>query len=171
MGYSTVFTLVTDHLDPAAIDLIKQHIQQLRKEHGEDWFYGIFGDEGCGELGQGWGKWYDYQYEMSELSKVCPDIRLTLHGEGEESGDIWNEHYLNGNFQYIKARIILDDFDPAKLKPPLSFVEWLKARSTTLVIERDPGLEIKPLISSIGGTLKPEVKALEAKLAEQYLAK
>ena len=172
MGYYTLYTLVTDHLDSDTIDRIRQQIQRLRNELGEDWIYGILfdGEQGTGES----CKWSDYRSEMIELSKSCPNIRLTLYGEGEESGDIWKEHYLNGQYQRIKAKIIFDDFDPSKLVALEPHPIWLllepKTKTKTVTVTETEAVTVT-VESDIGGTLEPEIKALEARLAKQYLAK
>lgn len=64
-------------------------------------------------------KWYEHESDMKAMSAVFPDVLFKLHGEGEESGDIWNAYYLNGKSQKKKARImlvLLDDVDPGGWK-------------------------------------------------------
>lgn len=41
-------------------------------------------------------KWYDREADMIELSKVFPDVKFRLDGEGEESFDIWVKWYHGG---------------------------------------------------------------------------
>lgn len=36
-------------------------------------------------------KWYENEDEMLELSQEFPEVLFKLHGEGEESGDIWDK--------------------------------------------------------------------------------
>jgi len=73
------------------------------------------GDELDGEGGEA-SKWHDHQLDMLALSNKFRSILFTLHGEGDETGDLWNEYYLNGKTQTAKARIVFDEFDPDKLK-------------------------------------------------------
>ena len=61
-------------------------------------------------------KWYDYREEMIELSEAFPAVLLTLHGEGEENGDVWNEYYLAGLYQYEEAVITIPVFNVDKLE-------------------------------------------------------
>lgn len=61
-------------------------------------------------------KWYDHQEFMKELSKLYPDVLFSLHGEGEESGDIWKKYFKNGKVQITEAVIQLDDFDEKLLR-------------------------------------------------------
>lgn len=65
-------------------------------------------------------KWYDHQIDMVEMSKKFHGVLFTLSGEGEESGDVWKEYYKDGLVQVARAKIVIDEFDPAKLnKPPV----------------------------------------------------
>ena len=61
-------------------------------------------------------KWYDNEKDMLALSKAFPGILFTLHGEGEESGDIWNKYFLNGKMQVAKAEFAIAEFDPDLLQ-------------------------------------------------------
>lgn len=40
--------------------------------------------------------WYDHEEDMLHISKTNPDVLMILTGEGEKSGDIWRDVYLNG---------------------------------------------------------------------------
>jgi len=61
------------------------------------------------------GKWYDHEKDMRDMSKKFYGVLFTLHGEGEESGDIWNKYFLNGKCQVANARIVIDKFDLAMM--------------------------------------------------------
>jgi len=61
-------------------------------------------------------KWYRHDEDMLSLSRTFPEVLFTLHGEGEEGGDLWRTYYLNGGLQKEKAVITYAEFDPAKLK-------------------------------------------------------
>lgn len=89
-------------LDDKIAEYIKQH---------SDTIYGV------NESGEGTEatKWYDHVTDLRAMSKVFSNIVFTLHGEGEESGDIWNKYFMNGKMQEAKARIVVDDFDASKL--------------------------------------------------------
>jgi hypothetical protein len=51
-------------------------------------------------------KWYDHHDHMVEVSKQFPDIIFVLCGEGEESDDIWQEYFTNGEYEEIYAEIV-----------------------------------------------------------------
>ena len=61
-------------------------------------------------------KWYNHQSHMKILSEYIKDVVFLLEGEGEESGDVWKEYWLNGRVQKCKARLEFDDFSVKKLK-------------------------------------------------------
>jgi hypothetical protein len=61
-------------------------------------------------------KWYDHEEDMIAYSKKHPNLVFKLHGEGEESGNIWNKWFVNGKVQTCHAKIVFDPFDPTQLK-------------------------------------------------------
>ena len=50
-------------------------------------------------------KWYDYDEDMLHLSSKFPEMTFMLHGEGEESEDLWNTYYYDGTAEECKANI------------------------------------------------------------------
>jgi hypothetical protein len=61
-------------------------------------------------------KWYEHDDELKEFSKNYPNWLFTLEGKGEEAGDLWKKYFVNGKMQEAQAKIIFDEFDPAKLE-------------------------------------------------------
>ena len=61
-------------------------------------------------------KWYDHKDHMKILSNEIKNVVFLLEGEGEESGDIWKEYWLNGRYQRCDAQIWFDEFDERKLE-------------------------------------------------------
>jgi hypothetical protein len=61
-------------------------------------------------------KWYEHEKDMRQYSLKHPNTLFKLSGEGEESGDIWQEYYLNGKMQRVTAIIVFGDFDESKLR-------------------------------------------------------
>lgn len=61
-------------------------------------------------------KWYDHEQDMKEVSKQFPDIIFELHGEGEDTGDIWDKYFKNGKIQVCRAEIVIPPFDESKLE-------------------------------------------------------
>ena len=44
-------------------------------------------------------RWYDHSEDMQKLSLRFPGVVFALHGDGEESGDLWVEYHHNGRAQ------------------------------------------------------------------------
>lgn len=61
-------------------------------------------------------KWYEHEKDMRWLSLKTPNIVWSLHGEGEETGDLWQKYFKNGKMQVAQARIEYDDYDEKELK-------------------------------------------------------
>lgn len=61
-------------------------------------------------------KWYDHEENMRAISEKYPNSVFRLNGEGEESGDLWNEYYQNGKMQRCKAQITYEPYDKSKLE-------------------------------------------------------
>lgn len=99
MGYYTNYTLETN---APGIDLeISQAIAEISGYGGD-----IFRHDYCER------KWYDHEKDMVEVSKRYPDVVFILHGEGEESGDLWRKRFVNGQVDEVRAEITYPDFPP-----------------------------------------------------------
>ena len=60
-------------------------------------------------------KWYKHEDEMRIISKEFPHILFELHGNGEDTEDIWDEYYRDGKMQRCKAEIVIPPFDESKM--------------------------------------------------------
>lgn len=54
--------------------------------------------------------------DMIALSKLNPDLHFILYGNGEDAGDFWVEHFINGKYQLCFGRIVYDEFDENKME-------------------------------------------------------
>lgn len=63
-----------------------------------------------------WTTWYDWEEDMILLSRKFNDVLFMLHGDGEDSEDLWDAYFLDGKIQVCPGRIVYDDFDPGKLE-------------------------------------------------------
>lgn len=122
MGYYTMFRLTTKRNKYKLMDIVAYMQEQYEDS---DKFY-PFADEFSDylrddsligfELGfSDMVKWYEHDEDMRELSKRFPETVFCLHGEGEESGDLWRTYYKNGKAQECNAKIVYDDYDENKL--------------------------------------------------------
>ena len=112
MGYCTYYKLKWSvENSKTTWDEISDEIK-LRQDAGSDFMYGV--DENGSSTDQ--AKWYDHEKEVSQFSKIYPDVLFELSGEGEESGDIWKKYFLNGKMQLCQAITTFPPFDKSKLK-------------------------------------------------------
>ena len=51
-------------------------------------------------------KWYDYQSNMSDISRKYPNHVFKLTGDGEDYDDKWQAVFVNGNYQQVYAELI-----------------------------------------------------------------
>ena len=89
MGYYTYYSLFVPSFDEGKISALRA--KEIEAEIDK---MNVFDD---GELA--WGlrceaKWYDWESDMSLLSKRFPDVLFCLHGDGEDSDDKWDAYFL-----------------------------------------------------------------------------
>lgn len=116
MGYYTAYELTVNRYDarsdtlsnvtPDDHDKIVEELRQL-----DVIGYALSDDLSCHDA----VKWYYHDSDMIQISKMFPSVLFCLHGEGEETGDIWDSYYLNGKSQHCRAEIVIPPFDPMKL--------------------------------------------------------
>jgi hypothetical protein len=117
MGYATRYTLRVDFTVGGKVAALRDSepldslLIALREEN-EDARHALDDDGSTSES----CKWYEHQAQMKEFSAKHPTVLFTLHGEGEENEDIWNEYYLGGKLQVAKAQMQIAPFDPKKLE-------------------------------------------------------
>lgn len=59
--------------------------------------------------------WYEHEEDMKKFSEKYPTLLFTLHGTGEETGDLWRAYFKNGKVQNCPAIITFDPYDKSKL--------------------------------------------------------
>lgn len=106
MGYSTTYTLKVYAGEPTIRDIL-----EVEGESFEGLDYAVDMDGDSVEP----AKWYSHEKDMIQLSLKYPEVVFLLCGEGEESGDLWNQYFKNGKKQDCFATIVYDDFDESKL--------------------------------------------------------
>lgn len=138
MGYYTAYELEVDIQKPTTIPP-KETLETLSKEeladiilNNKDWFdkeitvediiADLRKDEGAqyalDEDGSTYEscKWYEHQETMIKFSKKYPNVLFTMKGEGEEAGDVWHTYYKDGKYQEAQAKIVIEEYNPSKLK-------------------------------------------------------
>jgi hypothetical protein len=116
MGYYTQYKLtVYAPEDDGSLQALQESvdfIDEINESHAAI----IAGIAGYDYLFDNSCKWYEHEEDMIAYSKKHPDLVFKLHGEGEESGDIWQKWFVNGKMQTCHAKIVFDPFDPTQLK-------------------------------------------------------
>lgn len=106
MGYCTNFSLGVHKGDTS----IEEVMLQSEDFEGLNYAVDNYGDP-CDPV-----KWYSHEKDMKELSTRFPNEVFVLHGEGEESGDVWYKYFKNGKMQECYAKITFEDYDENKLR-------------------------------------------------------
>ena len=97
MGYYTYFKLHTDGESPDPDKLANDFLSITG--------YSIDALEGDTI------KWYDYDTNMLDLSKLYPSTIFHLWGDGEDSDDNWHAVYCNGEYRKVEAEITYPKID------------------------------------------------------------
>lgn len=62
-------------------------------------------------------KWYEFDDNMKQIAKMYPDVLFRLRGDGEESGDIWQNFYKNNkSYKWRFGEVVFPQYDPEKMK-------------------------------------------------------
>lgn len=104
MGYRTDFVISIEDGEPSEHD--REQITKMLEDF-ESFEY--WGDEWMSLS----VKWYEYQNDMYKLSKAFPHLRFYVHGDGDDSDDLWEDHWQDGKFQHCYAEI--PPFDPLQM--------------------------------------------------------
>ncbi len=108
MGYYTKYKLEEPDVGRELGWEIVEQMERYDTDYGKlSKFIGGFGES---------IKWYDHESEMKAFSKRFPDVVFTLHGEGEESGDLWVKYFKDGKMHRVDAVISYAPFDEGQLK-------------------------------------------------------
>lgn len=113
MGYHTYFTLSVIGANRTDQERIREMLANL----------GVLGYALQEESGTEYGakdpvKWSGCDGDMLEVSREFPQVLFSIHGEGDNNGDIWESHYLGGKTYTQPAIITIPPFNPALLKEP-----------------------------------------------------
>lgn len=54
-------------------------------------------------------KWYGYDEDMLNLSKIFPHLTFRLEGWGEDADDMWQYYYQNGNSEFCRGRVVFEE--------------------------------------------------------------
>ncbi len=101
MGYYTWYELELYNAE----DKEDQILEHLNKEVPDsEW------------IGQDHNTWYDHDKEMTEFSKLYPEVIFELSGNGEDPDDQWTSRYLNGETEIKGIEKYLPEFRKIRTK-------------------------------------------------------
>jgi len=84
MGYLSRYHITSEPNDPALLEALNSMCMHMTFYDGGDHYY----PERC--------KWYEYQEELTELSKQVPHLLIKVERTGEESPDVGRCWFRNG---------------------------------------------------------------------------
>jgi len=116
MGYFTRHRLVVHAPKGEAVSeskLVGQIIAELRA-CSEDAKYALSADGNTSN--ERYYMWFEHEDDLRIFSKRYPEVLFELHGEGEESGDLWIQYYKNGKMQTCKVVMTYPPYDEKMLK-------------------------------------------------------
>lgn len=107
MGYYTNYALSWDPPENAIIPNLSKKIAK--------YIDSVVGCEDANEydIYIGEAKWYNHMDDMYTLSKEFPTVLFHLWGDGDESDDLWEDHWQNGMVHHCCAEI--PPFDRKKM--------------------------------------------------------
>lgn len=114
MGYYTYFTMEIETKNRVAVSeqITNKVADRLKDLIGIERLDGVHdGHMDIGDL-----KWYNSEDDMYRISKEFPNLVFHLHGDGEESGDIWERHWHDGLVQECFIGD-LPPYVPSEMKP------------------------------------------------------
>lgn len=102
MGYYTDFTLKIDGPEEA-IEAMRNSDYLSATDYGpllENFYEYRDGTYSWGDI-----KWYEFEEDMTEISKRNPDLFFTLYGDGEQDDDLWVAYFYRGQSEKFDAVI------------------------------------------------------------------
>lgn len=107
MGYCTSYELkikgITSQEEYDAVAKKLKELGVLNYALEEDIFDGRFFTQYFGFYDL--VKWYEHDEDMIELSKAFPNFTFCLHGEGNESCDMWDTYYYRGELEHCPVEV------------------------------------------------------------------
>ena len=106
MGYCTSYSLSAEPIHKS--EAVDPHRNKILDEEVKRCMDGDVGGE-CPDW-YCYGRWYDAEQDMEELSRRFPEYLFELHGDGESSDDFWIEYFWNGKSQYCRGEVVYEEF-------------------------------------------------------------
>ena len=110
MGYSTYRELVRPEPVPDEV------VEWARKHFTDSSMVGLLEGNGTSL------NWYGFQAELMQLSSAFPFVTFEVHGDGEESEDMWRMYAQGDRFEEISPEMVWPnasewtDLEPREVK-------------------------------------------------------
>lgn len=115
MGYYSSYELTVQKGEYNTKDILKEIVEMEIYPFEYEAESMIESSKSCNslEMYNGECKWYEHEKDMINLSKSFPEVVFKLHGEGEESDDIWDKYFKNGKMRGCYAEINIEPYSDA----------------------------------------------------------
>lgn len=124
MGYNTSYSITITPTKPE-VNLVSTYSDIFRKLEE---ISGYDMDCSANDWAYITATWYDHEKDMATLSLCYPDYYFDVHGDGDNSDDIWESTWLNGmvHTRYME----IPPFDESKLQIHPDFDESYIPKAT-----------------------------------------
>lgn len=106
MGYYTSYDMMVRNVTEQQAEEILQWIVSKNLYAFDNEYYAYGGDDEYEFATHDVMKWYDYDKDMIELSKLYPEATFRLSGDGEDRDDMWMCYYKNGKSELCPVSIV-----------------------------------------------------------------
>lgn len=151
MGYLTHYTL-TQERNPVDESILAKLIS------GDEEADYCLNDDGTTKEG---GRWYEHEESLKSFSTAAPKTLFKLHGDGENSGDIWDKYFVGGEMVReirLKAELPVPDYD--ELVPDLGIRKQEFFIPVVLPVEAYTELEACAIVRDKLDTAKIKIQPL-----------
>ena len=111
MGYDTAYSVEIENVPEKSMTQLYDRIEGFLED--------IWEQNSTTLSGSYYGRGYDWERDLIQVSSEFPEVFITVDGDGEESDDIWRAFIKDGAIQFAAARIVYDEYDPAKMQQVL----------------------------------------------------
>ena len=98
MGYYTCFTIEYEG-DDADIKKVEEDFKALYRGWNEGYLDELI-DTRTSER-----KWYEWDSDLKKVAEKNPEVLIILHGNGEESDDIWQARAKGKEYEFQSFRL------------------------------------------------------------------
>ena len=106
--YNTYYSIDIDNVPKGSIEALSEKLKEFMDDIWEN---------SCTNLGgHYYGRWYEWEVDLANLSSEFPEIFITVDGSGEDAYDWWRAYVKDGSIQVTHAKIVYEEYDPAKMR-------------------------------------------------------